>query len=185
MTFTAALAGLGGSSAPHPSRVLLVAAIVVVTAVLPQSAHAETLPTDTPTWSDDFPALPAEPVPPIEPQVPEGSFDFPDSPEPTASPTVVPITPPPIGDAVATWHYEMSPADREALRQFRLSWTRNSPSGGSDVDAPSTPYSTANGWSDGSEVTAAADAPPVARRTGPILRGGCLEVGRWLMRACV
>lgn len=166
-------------------RVLPVLAVVVVTTAFPQTAHAETLPTVTPTWSDGFSALPSQPVPPIEPHIPEGHFDFPDPPEPTAPPTAVPITPPPVGDAVATWHYEMSPADREALRQFRPSVKRSTSSGESDPGSTSTPYDEDDGWSDGSEVTAFVDPPPVIRRTGPILRGGCLEVGRWRMRACV
>jgi hypothetical protein len=66
---------------------------LIVTAEAP--AHADTIPSPDPTSEViDQPALPAGPIPSIEPSVPEGTFDpAPTEPVPTAAP-IVPLEPP-------------------------------------------------------------------------------------------
>ena len=72
--------------------VIALFALVMSTGV---SAHAEATLEPEPTGDViEVPALPSSPVPPIEPTVPEGTFDpAPTGPAPTAFPVVIPPAP--------------------------------------------------------------------------------------------
>lgn len=172
---------------PVLERILLavpVVALLIGTASLPGIAHAETLSSDTSTWPDDSPALPANDEAATEPQMPDGSFDIPEQTVVEREPSAAPISPPPIGDAVATWNYSLSTADLAKLREFRESRGRSSTSGGGNAKETTAPQATEDD-SDGPAVVGLDAHERAAPHVGPVVRGGCLQAGKWRMRACV
>lgn len=93
-------------------------------------AHAEAIPSPEPTEVVDQPALPAGPVPSIEPSIPEGTFDpAPTEPVPTEVSTVPPTAP------VGTATFDSTRPDGTVVEPFR-SGNGTTTSGGTGAEVP-------------------------------------------------
>jgi len=164
------------------------AALVAGFAGATGTAHAEVLPRSAEAGEVDSPALPSIDETSTEPQMPEGLFDVPPQVVVDPAPSLEPISPPPIGSAVATWQGN---EELGAFAEAHRSTSKSSSGGGTTTELP-TEVAPAVG---GEGVVAPSVTKPIAHRA-PFLRtaGGCVgrgtpanaaQVSKVLRPACI
>lgn len=149
-------------------------ALVVIVAAPTGAAHAEILPRVAEAGDVDSPALPSVDETSTEPQMPQGSFDIPPQVVVDPAPSVEPLAPPPIGSAVATWNYTLTPEDRKLIEETFRSTSKSSPVGGATTELPAQVAPEVGGQG----AAAPSVIKPIAQRA-PFLRtaGGCVGRG--------